>query len=384
MNDTDSQERPRRRRGSRFVHADADIEPLQFTPDNSQSPAKTHTNNAKESLSRPTVHERTRLQEFTGPVDNHLVLRGSTINEVTPVIGRRVTELTSRDIQEKMFLRGMLRQTTRQDDVIATQPLSLSVSRASIDDNQLTSSREVLSFAQVPDSQVLGVTYYRTAAPVGLPSALELTHAKVPQQQTPTSPKKRAPLGKISDTHIPQRRGSRNKNDGNHEAVTFLQNPLARPGNVIESVDKNMVKLKLSKAKTMELEKKGRNRNANRKSRTIDKNAGGSKGSEDHINCECGDEKFEEDMICCDNCDEWQHTDCYGFTSAKDTRIPDYHMCYSCLLGKNEGKLLEEMRNTALFRRALRTIWRQGSFPSSNKVFANKLGISCCLHFPSS
>lgn len=130
--------------------------------------------------------------------------------------------------------------------------------------------------------------------------------------------------------------------------------------------------MKLCRAKTIEFKKKGKrpDRGVFRRSN------GGTRGSQDHINCECGHEKFEEDMICCDNCDEWQHTDCYGFASAQDARIPDYHVCYSCLLGKNEGKLLEEMRNMALFRRALKIIWRLGNFPTSNKAFANKLGAS--------
>lgn len=371
MNDTDTQERPKRRRGSRFVYADVDIEAPQFTIDTSKPFARTQATSTKESSLRPATNERVNT-EFTKPADSRS-LRNPTINEGASVASRQITEVTRRDIQEKMFLRGMLRQATRENDLIATQPLSLAISRTTLDDRQLISPRDESFLTPILDSQTPSNS--PTTDPVSLFLASELmpTQTKPLQQQAPSS-LKRTPLDKVSDADIPQRQSPRNKDACNQEVTTTLQNPLARAENAIESVDKNMAKLKLSKAKTTELKKISGSGNTNRKDRTVN-NSTVNRRPDDHINCECGDERYEEDTVCCDNCDEWQHTDCYGFTSAKDIRIPDYHVCYSCLLGKNEGKLLEEMRNMALFRRALKTIRNQGTFPSSNKIFANKLGV---------
>lgn len=98
--------------------------------------------------------------------------------------------------------------------------------------------------------------------------------------------------------------------------------------------------------------------------------------ADDHqIACECGSKEISEDMICCDLCDSWQHTECYGFTSTKDPRIPDYHVCYSCLLSKFEERLLEEMRGLALFRKAVKLVWDKGTFPATNRAFSNALGM---------
>ena len=98
--------------------------------------------------------------------------------------------------------------------------------------------------------------------------------------------------------------------------------------------------------------------------------------ADDHqIACECGGKEVSEEMICCDLCDSWQHTECYGFTSTKDPRIPDYHVCYSCLLSKFEERLLEEMRGLALFRKAVKLVWDKGSFPATNRAFSNALGM---------
>lgn len=374
-NDTDSQERPKRRRGSRFVHADVDIEALQFSTDGFQPFARTHISGAMESQPGPIINERSKLQRFTKPVDKRSTLRNQVIDEAAPVPDRRVTEITGRDIQEKMSLRGMLRQATRENDVVATQPLSFTVPRATADSSQLIPSRSDSPLTPRLDSGAPGNTRHPTS------SNLVMTiHSELPQKQT-HPPKKRDHPGKVPDTDIAQRQSPRKKVTDNRDALTVLENPLPQVTNTIELIDKNIAKLKLSRAKTIEFKKKGKRPNKGVFERRGRIN-GDTRGSQDHINCECGHDKFEEDVICCDNCDEWQHTDCYGFASAQDTRIPDYHVCYSCLLGKNEGKLLEEMRNMALFRRALKIIWRLGNFPPSNKAFANKLGASLPPHIP--
>lgn len=337
-----------------------DIEALQFTTDGSQPSARTRTDSKMGLLPGPATSERAKPQAPAKSVDNHSISHNPAIDEIP---NRRITEITRRDIQEKMFLRGMLRQATRGSDVISTQPLS--VPRTTADGSQITPLSSDSLLITIPDSQVLGTSQRPTSAGHNSVPELMPTNSSLPQQQT----------GKVPNT-IPQRQSPRKKNSGNQDIPTLSKNPPAQATNAIESVDKNMAKLRLSKAKTTELKKKGKHSNKGGSGRTIGKSTGAAKGAEDHINCECGDEAFEEDVICCDNCDEWQHIDCYGFASAKDTRIPDYHVCYSCLLGKNEGKLLEEMRNMALFRRALKTIWRQGNFPPSNKMFANKIGVS--------
>lgn len=349
-NETDSQERPRRRRGSRFVHADVDIEALQFATAEPQPSV----------IEPPVINEHTKPQESAESVNKQPTLSNQAINEVVPTPDRRFTEITGRDIQEKMFLRGMLRQATRENDVIATQPLPFG--------SQLMLSRSVPG-SETPSNSRQSAMYTGSNPTPKLTSP----HSKS------TFPKKQDQLSKVPETDTPQRQRPRKKNASIQYAPTFLKDPLTQVTNAIESVDKNMAKLKLSKAKTTELKMKGKHSNKRAPGGIINKSMGDTGRSKDHINCECGDEKLEEDMICCDNCDEWQHTECYGFASAKDTRIPDYHVCYSCLLGKNEAKLLEEMRNMALFRRALKTIWRQGSFPSSNKIFANKLGVFLSL-----
>lgn len=91
------------------------------------------------------------------------------------------------------------------------------------------------------------------------------------------------------------------------------------------------------------------------------------------ISCECGYREEDRGMICCDVCDRWQHAHCYGFTSEKDERIADSHYCYNCLL-KSEGALLLEMKELALFRRALRFVYDTGKVPSTYEAFAAEIG----------
>ncbi|KAL0633906.1 hypothetical protein Q9L58_007209 [Maublancomyces gigas] len=357
------QERPKRRRGSRFIHADVDIEALQFSTDGFQPFTRAHTSSIMESQPRLIIDERAKLQKFAKPVDKRSALRNQAIDEATSVPDRRVAGITGRDIQEKMSLRSMLRQATQGNDVVATQPLSFTVPRTTADSSQLVPPRSDSPLTPSLDSGAPGSSRHPARS-----NPVMTIHPELPQKQT-HPPKKRDHPGKVPDTDAAQRQSPRKKVINNQDALTVLENPLPQVTNAIELIDKNIAKLKLSRAKTIELKKKGK-RPFERRGKIND----GTEGSQDHISCECGDERLEEDMICCDNCDEWQHTDCYGFASAQDPRIPDYHVCYSCLLEKNEGKLLEEMRNMALFRRALKIIWRLGNFPTSNKAFANKLG----------
>ncbi|KAF3939914.1 hypothetical protein ABW19_dt0202435 [Dactylella cylindrospora] len=79
------------------------------------------------------------------------------------------------------------------------------------------------------------------------------------------------------------------------------------------------------------------------------------------ISCECGnyiDSPHSDFQIQCDICHKWQHCECYGFDGPNDPRIGDVHACYTCLLGRNEAHLLENMKFFAIARRVVRYLER--------------------------
>ncbi|KAF3278764.1 DNA binding protein [Orbilia oligospora] len=76
------------------------------------------------------------------------------------------------------------------------------------------------------------------------------------------------------------------------------------------------------------------------------------------IKCECGGEAENMDSIQCDLCDKWQHCECYGFVGDSDSRIGNIHVCYTCLLGKNEPRLLKEMKSFTIARRIVWCLMR--------------------------
>lgn len=78
-----------------------------------------------------------------------------------------------------------------------------------------------------------------------------------------------------------------------------------------------------------------------------------STGAEPLVRCQCGFSNEGEEMLCCDICDSWQHAHCYGYVNLTDPRMPNEHVCYVCLLGKDEAQVLDELRNMALLRRAI-------------------------------
>jgi meiosis-specific protein HOP1 len=366
VNNTGSQERPKRRRGLKTIHADTDIEAPLFTTDSSQTTPKDHSNTtgiseASEGLSSGSGQDK--ISEEL-PVAEKRQASGSDKNiKRHPVHLPQTSGRAGRNTQEKTLLRGMLRPAVREDDVTETQPLA--------DDPGASDNQNSLF-----DTELLPTSHFETQAvdriqnpiltsanPTNISSGIVRAGVDLVLSHPPISGEKRLSLGGSDPTISTHRR----------QSTRILQ----KVDNA-ESVDKTVGRIKLSKVKIIELKLKEKSKgiqNSSRKSRTIEGDEWKDEKHEDRINCECGDDKPEGNMICCDNCDEWQHTDCYGFISAKDSRIPDHHVCYSCLLGANEGKLLEEMRNMALFRRALKTIWSMDVFPSSNKVFANKLGM---------
>lgn len=62
----------------------------------------------------------------------------------------------------------------------------------------------------------------------------------------------------------------------------------------------------------------------------------------------------------CSICDTWQHLHCYGFTGATDPRMPDEHVCYSCLLGKTESQTLHKLCELIQRRRIMQFILLEG------------------------
>jgi len=192
-------------------------------------------------------------------------------------------------------------------------------------------------------------------------------------EQTQNRPVEHAPQPPVADaTPFPRQRISLRALTGRH-----LSEP-QDPSEVISSPHTHhsikpppkIYKLKMLDAKRTELVKnklitKAKGKGVTRAAR-----------ADDHqIACECGSKEISEDMICCDLCESWQHTECYGFTSTQDPRIPDFHVCYSCLLSRFEERLLEEMRGLALFRKAVKLVWDKGSFPATNRAFSNALGM---------
>ncbi|KAF8425920.1 HORMA domain-containing protein [Tirmania nivea] len=132
----------------------------------------------------------------------------------------------------------------------------------------------------------------------------------------------------------------------------------------------NMDKLKLSKHKAVELQKMKDMKSKTREQERL-KN-GQLEAEEELVLCECGDRDEDGDMIACELCSGWLHVHCYGYQHTHDTRIPDFVVCYTCLLS-NEQNLLEEMRFLALFRRALKKVWEDG-YPANTKKLSEIIG----------
>ncbi|KAI9619945.1 hypothetical protein PSHT_02466 [Puccinia striiformis] len=91
--------------------------------------------------------------------------------------------------------------------------------------------------------------------------------------------------------------------------------------------------------------------------------------------CECRDSNDDQDMIICEVCKRWRHLNCYGYTSEKDPRIPEFFVCYRCQIHKGMGLediwkreddiniALEGLRGLAIFRRTLQIIYNEGLPP---------------------
>lgn len=79
-----------------------------------------------------------------------------------------------------------------------------------------------------------------------------------------------------------------------------------------------------------------------------------------------------KNQIECAFCHTFQHPLCYGFEGSNDSRIPDIHTCYECLLWPGESQLLSEMNTLVLLRKALGIILTEG-FPQKASMLTRKL-----------
>ncbi|KND01595.1 uncharacterized protein SPPG_03393 [Spizellomyces punctatus DAOM BR117] len=98
------------------------------------------------------------------------------------------------------------------------------------------------------------------------------------------------------------------------------------------------------------------------------------------LDCPCGVDKEDFDLIFCGRCKKWGHLMCFGFTSLKDKRIPKNHLCYACLNDlSTDGTQynLEQVAEVALFRRGLYIAWTEG-IPTIAQ-FAVELGVDISL-----
>ncbi|GAO51044.1 HORMA-domain-containing protein [Saitoella complicata NRRL Y-17804] len=128
-------------------------------------------------------------------------------------------------------------------------------------------------------------------------------------------------------------------------------------------------KMKLTRQKTEEL----RTFAIHNEGRTTRSGRGSQDADDDKVSCECGDDNDDGEMVQCATCKTWCHVWCYGFSSGNDPKLPDDHTCYSCLL-KKEERLLDTMRDLALFRRALMIVWTEG-VSKTNRDFAQRLSV---------
>ncbi|KAM3416644.1 Meiosis-specific protein hop1 [Cercospora zeina] len=91
--------------------------------------------------------------------------------------------------------------------------------------------------------------------------------------------------------------------------------------------------------------------------------------------CQCGHAEKENDMIECSLCDTWQHLNCYGFTGEADPRLPDYHVCYECLLGSHDASTLAVLSRLTLKRRTMSLALHRG-LPSRPEQLAKLMDVS--------
>ncbi|PWW77271.1 hypothetical protein C7212DRAFT_294033 [Tuber magnatum] len=345
LNEVDPEERPKRRRGSRFIAVDADMVQPHLRANKLSEGGK----NGSDAHKIPSTNEWAPVT-----IPPHREVRSGEEQRVSPntncnpQISASTSRPPGRETQERLAIRSMLVPSERGSEIPETQPCNLRLEQ--------TQNPPVERSPRPP-------TNTDTHPP---PENLAT------QSQEPPRPPRAVEQAQTADaTAFPGQRTSFGAPTGRHLPEPQELSSMILPLDTDRPVE---VPSKVYKSKLLETKKAEMVRN---KLITEAKGKGVARAvrADDHrIVCECGSSEISDDMICCDLCEGWQHTECYGFTSSQDPRIPDYHVCYSCLLSKFEERLLEEMRGLALFRKAVKLVWDKGSFPATNRAFSNALG----------
>ncbi|KAG0644386.1 hypothetical protein HOY80DRAFT_898478 [Tuber brumale] len=348
LSEVDPEERPRRRRGSRFITMDADIVQPHLmsgrSPEGEKNKSNTHkipsTNEGAPVVVPPPCE--------VGLVEEQRVSPNTSHSAWIPSKSSPTSRLPGRETQERLAIRGMLVSSDRGGDIPETQPCNLGLEQTQ--DPPVERSPR-------PSTNTDTRLRPETLAPQSQKPPRTLGAGKqAPTADSTPLPEQRISLRTLTDRHL----------SGPQDVSAMV--PPTDTGPSIEAPSK-IYKLKMLDTKKAELVKNKMITKAKGKGVTR-----AMRADDHHIVCECGSKEVSGDMICCDLCECWQHTECYGFTSTQDPRIPDYQVCYSCLLSKFEERLLEEMRGLALFRKAVKLVWDKGSFPATNRAFSNALG----------
>ncbi|KAJ0425172.1 HORMA domain-containing protein [Aspergillus carlsbadensis] len=90
------------------------------------------------------------------------------------------------------------------------------------------------------------------------------------------------------------------------------------------------------------------------------------------VHCECDWDEEEKPMLECNFCRTRQHALCYGYDDASGFSVPDIHACYKCLLGPDEKRTFDQVKEIMVARRALRIILDDG-YPVKTSTLTEKL-----------
>ncbi|CUS11824.1 unnamed protein product [Tuber aestivum] len=348
LSEVDPEERPRRRRGSKFIAIDADI----VQPHPRADGLSENEKNGSDTQKIPGTHEGAPatipLPREAESVEEQRASPNTSCNPRTLSESGSTSRFPGRETQERLAIRSMLVTSKPGSEIPETQPCNLGLERTrNLPVERSTRPSAITDKRPRPENLAT-----QLQEPPGPPRAGE----RAPKADATPSPGQRIPLGELNGI-----------NPSAPQKVPEMIPP--RDADHSREAPSKIFKLKMLETKKAEL--------ARNKLVTEAKGKGvirETRADDHQIMCECGSKEISEDMICCDLCEGWQHTECYGFTSTQDPRIPDYHVCYSCLLSRFEERLLEEMRALALFRRAVKLVWDKGSFLATNRAFSNALG----------
>ncbi|KAJ3327678.1 hypothetical protein HDU76_011345, partial [Blyttiomyces sp. JEL0837] len=99
-------------------------------------------------------------------------------------------------------------------------------------------------------------------------------------------------------------------------------------------------------------------------------------GDGDVINCPCGTNEIDGDMLQCSRCETWGHSVCFGYIDDGDPRLnTEDHACYKCVntMMSFEAYSPEEAAEVAIVRRGLVVAWFEGI--KNITSFSKRLGV---------